>query len=216
MRSLGAHAHPYGMTTLTDDLAFSDLLVIEMVRHVAARVEQQINDPLLADHHLGHVRALLSRTDGEISVPHPDEPFGPPIYEGRASEAHFNLIEGVYAAHSLMDTEEHRLVVGPSPWSPSRTASAVVSPAGLDSRTRQRALYELWSTAEPASLMQVARAVAETVGLTEQPGRYRGGRRQQSPAADQSHRGARGSRPGPSGQDRETPRNRLEPPGMGL
>ena len=103
----------------------ADLLVVEMLRTIAYP-----NDYAHARHRpysaeqMTQLQAMLQAVDPEITVPHPDDPGGPPVYEGPASNAHAWLVPGIYPATGIDGNAQFRLVIGSAAALPGGTASA--------------------------------------------------------------------------------------------
>ncbi|MFI8631258.1 hypothetical protein ACIGEP_01505 [Microbacterium sp. NPDC077663] len=111
----------------------SDLVAIQTLREVVERDKTSPGERLLDGPVREQLEAMLFAADPDVQVPDLDDPVGPPIYEGPASEAHAWIEEGVYAATGLDGQGEFRLVVGPVPIGHERTASAAFPPAEHDS-----------------------------------------------------------------------------------
>ena len=79
------------------------------------------------------LRAILSVADRWVSVPDPDNPTAPPIYDGFASRAHQQMAPGVYDATGADGAGQLRLVVGRAPVGDTVTASAAFPAAEHDS-----------------------------------------------------------------------------------
>lgn len=58
------------------------------------------------------LRQVIASVEGDVTIPHPNDPFRAPIYEGPAAQAHTMLIPGWYAATSLDGEHEAVVVVG--------------------------------------------------------------------------------------------------------
>ncbi|GAA3664226.1 hypothetical protein [Microbacterium marinilacus] len=111
----------------------SDLVAIQTLREVVERDRTGSGERLLDGSVREHLEEMLFAADPDVQVTDPDDPVGPPIYEGPASEAHAWIVPGVYAATGLDGHGEFRLVVGPVPFGHERTASAAFPPAERDS-----------------------------------------------------------------------------------
>ncbi len=86
------------------------LLAVEIARE-ALHVETQMNGRgLFGPETLTELQKLAATADRDVAVPDPDDPLGPPLYEGPASDAHYRLPPGRYHAH-LRHHPAQRLVV---------------------------------------------------------------------------------------------------------
>lgn len=111
----------------------ADSVAIQTLREVVERDSTGSGERLLDGWVREHLEEMLFAADPDVQVPDPDDPVGPPIYEGPASEAHAWIVPGVYAAIGLDGNGEFRLVIGPVPIGHERTASAAFPPAEHDS-----------------------------------------------------------------------------------
>lgn len=111
------------------------LLVVEAVRATLREAEA---DRALDGASLEVLGIVVARADREVTVPHPDEPFDPPIFEGPASQAHTLLIPGAYRAQTFDSEQDVTVIVGASPLAPTGRASAVVDHDGVDAGVLER------------------------------------------------------------------------------
>ncbi|SDU77024.1 hypothetical protein SAMN04488563_5394 [Jiangella alkaliphila] len=96
---------------LTVGIPADRLLVGVEVAREALRAEARLSGPrLVRPESLDELRRIAANADQDVTVADPDDPRGPPLYEGPASEAHQRLSPGRYRAH-LLHQPAHRLVV---------------------------------------------------------------------------------------------------------
>lgn len=148
-----------------------DLLVVELLRQVVTSAEDGEGiGATLSPAQVSLLRTVIRGADREVAVGHPDELFGPAIYEGPGSRAHLELIHGTYRARALDGNGAFLVVVGASPWSLTHTASAVFSTAGLDASTLDRISDVLANVNEYSTVSRLLQAISDTVESSGRPG----------------------------------------------
>lgn len=144
----------------------ADLLAIQTLRTVVEREKSGQGVPVLGRGQREQLDAMLFAADPDVAVPDPDDPTGPAIYEGPASEAHDWIPPGVYDATGVSGEGEFRVVVGRVPVGDSTTASAAFPPVEHDSAVLNevaRILENNTEQHEPATVLaQVNAAVIAT------------------------------------------------------
>ncbi|PZF86057.1 hypothetical protein [Jiangella anatolica] len=101
------------------------LLAVEVARHVLDAESALTDAGMLGPEAFAELRRITAAADREVSIPDPDDPLGPPLYEGPAGEAHARLVSGQYDAHARHDpTQELVVVVADSELLGTRTAAA--------------------------------------------------------------------------------------------
>jgi hypothetical protein len=157
-------------------VAPADLLAIQTLRELVKHDTTGPGASLLPVPVQEQLKAMLFAADPDVRVPDPDDPAGPPIYEGPASDAHAWIDRGVYNATGPDGQGEFRLVVGPVPNGRERTASAAFTPAEHDSTVVNkiaRILEQHTENHTPAEVLaQINQAILHTgrTGmLTPQP-----------------------------------------------
>lgn len=148
----------------------ADLLTVEMLRTIADpnQYAHQLHHPYSPEQ-LADLQSTLQAVDPQITVPHPEDPEGPPVYEGSASNAHAWLVPGVYAATGT-DGGAFRLVVGPAPAMSGGTAPAAFPTEQHDTHTLDRVaavLENYRSEQTPADALQ---AVSDALTSTGRSG----------------------------------------------
>ncbi|WP_141711545.1 hypothetical protein [Jiangella alba] len=82
------------------------------------------------------LQEFAAKADRDVTVPHPGDPNGTPLYEGPAGDAHEHLMPGRYHAHERHDpTQEIIVLVTPAPLSGGLMAAAY-SNADTDDQER--------------------------------------------------------------------------------
>lgn len=112
---------------------------------------------------------MLFAADPEITIPDPDDPASPAIYEGPASEAHGWVPPGVYDATGIDRRGEFRVVVGRAPVGDTSTASAAFPPVEHDSATLNevaRILEQDTEQHDPATVLRQVNAAILRTGRT--------------------------------------------------
>lgn len=118
----------------------------------------------------GHLEAMMFASDPAVRVADPDDPAGPPIYEGAASEAHRWIPAGVYKATGLSEAGHFRVVVGRASTGPETMASAAFPPADHDSSALDEIARVLETAPENAShdvLLEQVRSLIAGTGRTD-------------------------------------------------
>lgn len=101
------------------------LLAIDVARQVLDAESALTDAGLLGPEAFTELRRITAAAAQDVSIPHPDDPLGPPLYEGPASEAHARLVSGRYDAHARHDpTQELVVIVADSPLLGAPTAAA--------------------------------------------------------------------------------------------
>ena len=113
----------------------ADLLAVQALRVLVKREGSGSGAPLLDRRQREELAAMLFAADPEITIPDPDDPISPAIYEGPASEAHDWVPLGVYDATGIDGRGEFRVVVGRAPVGDTTTASAAFPSVEHDSAT---------------------------------------------------------------------------------
>ena len=109
-----------------DEIPFDrQLLAVEVARHVLNAEPTLTQAGLLGPESFAELRRITAAADRDVSIPAPDDPLGPPLYEGPASEAHARLVTGQNDAHARHDpNQELVVVVADSELLGTRTAAA--------------------------------------------------------------------------------------------
>ena len=147
----------------------SDLLAIQSLRALVEREASGAGAPLLDRRQREELAAMLFAADPEITIPDPDDPASPAIYEGPASEAHGWVPPGVYDATGIDRRGEFRVVVGRAPVGDTSTASAAFPPVEHDSATLNevaRILEQDTEQHDPATVLRQVNAAILRTGRT--------------------------------------------------
>ena len=147
----------------------ADLLAVTTLRKL---LSESPADRLLAHEERQQLRSMLSAADPEVRIPDPDDPSGPELYEGPASEAVWWIPPGVYPATGTDGQGEFRVVVGPSRVGDVTMASAAFPPAEQDSMVLNQIAGVLEDAGERGNIGQV---LARIDGLVAGTGRVTGG-----------------------------------------
>lgn len=115
------------------------------------------------------LRAMLHAADREVTVPDPDDPAGPPIYQGAASEAHRRMPPGVYDATGTDGTGQLRLVVGRAPVGDTITASAAFPAVEHDSAAMNEIARVLEQAPQEDPTLVRLRDIVATTGRGPSP-----------------------------------------------
>lgn len=110
-----------------------DLIAVTTLQALLA-ADPEVVGPILIEEHREHLMALLEAADVEVRIPDPDDPDGPEVYEGPASQAHRWIDPGIYPATGLDGEGQFRVVVSPTSSGSESGASAAFPPAEHDSR----------------------------------------------------------------------------------
>lgn len=136
---------------------YSDLLAVQIAKEILRREEDVVEVGLVDADDLVRIREFVARADREVVISRPSDPWGTPIYQGPAAEAHLHLEPGRYEAHGRTDLVNCEVVVGPSPFSNNGLASAAVDPAGTSHRAADRTDHDRPLTGGPSPDGQVKR-----------------------------------------------------------
>lgn len=121
---------------------------------------------LLDEESRSQLEAMLDGADPDVCITDPDDPDGPELYEGPASEAHRWVPAGVYEATGLDGQGEFRVVVGRTRIGGEGTASAAFPPAGHDSRVLDEISGVLETAADDIDPADLVRQVNTLVAAT--------------------------------------------------
>lgn len=132
-----------------------DLIAVTTLQALLS-ADPQVVGQILTEDHREHLIALLEAADVEVRIPDPDDPDGPELYEGPASQAHKWIDPGIYPATGLDGESQFRVVVGPTSSGPEVDASAAFPPAEHDSRILDQIAHLLehaFDRPDPAQLL---------------------------------------------------------------
>lgn len=109
-----------------------DLMAISTLRALL-EADPAVTGRLLDRGTRAHLEAMLFAADPDVRIADPDDPDGPELYEGLASEAHRWVPPGVFEATGVDGRGEFRVVVGRTTIGTEPTVSAAFPPAEHDS-----------------------------------------------------------------------------------
>lgn len=145
----------------------ADLLAVQTLRVLVEREASGAGAPLLDRRQREELGAMLFAADPDVTIPDPDDPMSPAIYEGPASDAHDWVPPGVYDATGVDGHGEFRVVVGRAQVGDTTTASAAFPPVEHDSATLNevaRILEQDIEQHDPATVLQQVNAAILRTG----------------------------------------------------
>ncbi|MBB5788756.1 hypothetical protein [Jiangella mangrovi] len=123
---------------LAADKPLPDLLSVEIAKQVLRRGDDIIAAGLLDADDLDHIHDLVLRAERDIVIRRDGDPFGKPLYQGPAADAHLHLEPGRYKAHGSLDPVGCVVIIGPSPFSEGGLASAAFDLQGARAQAGDR------------------------------------------------------------------------------
>jgi hypothetical protein len=160
----GGTRTPYLPGRFANDWLPADLLAAQTLRALVAQ-EDGGGPPrrILDRDQRAELRAMLSAADTDVRIPDPDDPDGPALYRGPASEAALWIPHGVYDAAGDNDHGGFRVVVGPAVGATGQAASAAFPVGDHDSGAMDQIQHILTGHGDPTGdLSRITRVVAGT------------------------------------------------------
>jgi hypothetical protein len=143
----------------------ADLLAVQTLRAVVTQEDGGGPPQRILDRdQRGELRAMLLSADPDIRIIDPDEPAGPALFRGPASEAALWIPYGVYPATGDNDQGAFRVVVGPAVGAPGQAASAAFPVGDHDTAVMNQIGHILATnpTGGTVALSRIAQLVAST------------------------------------------------------
>jgi hypothetical protein len=142
----GGTRTPYLPGRFANDWLPADLLAAQTLRALVAQEDGGGPPKRILDRdQRAELRAMLFAADPDVRIPDPDDPDGPALYRGPASEAALWIPHGVYDATGDNDHGAFRVVAGPAVGATGQAASAAF-PAGEHDSAAMNQIHRILTT----------------------------------------------------------------------